>query len=63
MGSSSSKFRKALQSGDEKTAEEIYNHSQDFQKALDPNVSYGDNYEHNTALHYACRHGMQRLVR
>ncbi|XP_072180798.1 ankyrin repeat and IBR domain-containing protein 1-like [Diadema setosum] len=63
MGNSSSKFRKALQSGDEKTADEIYQHSVEFQKAFDPNVSYGEHYDHNTALHYACRHGMHRLVR
>ncbi|XP_063955121.1 ankyrin repeat and IBR domain-containing protein 1-like [Lytechinus pictus] len=63
MGSSSSKFRKALHSGDEKTAEEIYHHSQDFQKTFDPNISYGENYDHNTALHCSCRHGMHRLVR
>ncbi|XP_030830538.1 ankyrin repeat and IBR domain-containing protein 1 [Strongylocentrotus purpuratus] len=63
MGSSSSKFRKALHSGDEKTAEEIYHHSQDFQKQFDPNISYGENYDHNTALHCSCRHGMHRLVR
>ena len=63
MGSTSSKFRKALQTGDEKTAEEIYHSSQEFQKSLDPNMSYGENYQHNTPLHYASRHGMHRLIR
>ncbi|XP_038072929.1 ankyrin repeat and IBR domain-containing protein 1-like [Patiria miniata] len=63
MGSTSSKFRKALYAGDEKVAEELYHGSVEFQKVFDPNSSYGENYSHNTALHYASRHGMHRLVR
>ncbi|XP_071791878.1 uncharacterized protein [Asterias amurensis] len=63
MGSTSSKFRKALQVGDEKVAEELYHGSVEFQKAFDPNSSYGENYDHNTPLHYASRYGMHRLVR
>ncbi|KAJ8019672.1 Ankyrin repeat and IBR domain-containing protein 1 [Holothuria leucospilota] len=63
MGGTSGKFRKALQTGDEKAAEDIYFHSSDFQKALDPNTSYGENYNLNTPLHFASRYGMLKLLR
>lgn len=63
MGGTSAKFRKALQTGDERAAEEIYLHSSDFQKSFDPNASYGENYGHHSPLHYASRYGMLKLVR
>ena len=63
MGSSSSKFRKHLQNGDEVAAINVYNNHSDLRKALDPNCSYGDNYQHETPLHYAARHGMKSLLR
>ena len=63
MGSSSSKFRKHLQNGDEYAALQLYQNSSDLRKGLDPNSSYGDNYNHDTPLHYASRHAMKYLLR
>ncbi|XP_045177754.2 ankyrin repeat and IBR domain-containing protein 1-like [Mercenaria mercenaria] len=63
MGSSSSKFRKHLQNGDEVAALNVYNNHSDLRKGLDPNCSYGDNFQHETPLHFAARHGMKSLLR
>ncbi|XP_052236052.1 ankyrin repeat and IBR domain-containing protein 1-like [Dreissena polymorpha] len=63
MGSSSSKFRKHLQTGDEVAALKVYNDHSDLRKGLDPNSSYGDNHQHETPLHLAARHGMKSLLR
>ncbi|KAK2176050.1 hypothetical protein NP493_690g02041 [Ridgeia piscesae] len=63
MGSSSSKFRKHLNNGDEFAALQLYNSSSDLRKALDPNCSYGDTYSHDTPLHLAARHAMKSLLR
>ncbi|XP_076461303.1 ankyrin repeat and IBR domain-containing protein 1-like [Babylonia areolata] len=63
MGSSSSKFRKHLQNGDEVQALQLYTNNTDLQKGLDPNCSYGDSHQHETPLHYAARHGMKTLLR
>ncbi|KAJ8942883.1 hypothetical protein NQ314_009900 [Rhamnusium bicolor] len=63
MGSTSSKFKKYLQHGDEFAAMQIYQSSPDLRKNLDPNLSYGENHNHNTALHYAAKHGMKHLLR
>ncbi|KAK5648628.1 hypothetical protein RI129_003520 [Pyrocoelia pectoralis] len=63
MGSSSSKFKKYLQHGDEFAAMQIYQNSPELRKNLDPNLSYGENHNHNTALHYAAKHGMKHLLR
>lgn len=57
MGSTSSKFKKNLQQGDEYAAMKIYQNSPELRKYLDPNVSYGEHHNHNTALHYAAKHG------
>lgn len=57
MGSTSSKFKKNLQQGDEYAAMKIYQNSPELRKYLDPNVSYGESHTHNTALHYAAKHG------
>ncbi|KAH1006529.1 hypothetical protein HUJ05_007254 [Dendroctonus ponderosae] len=43
MGSTSSKFKKNLQQGDEYAAMKIYQNSPEIRKYLDPNVSYGEN--------------------
>lgn len=32
-------------------------------KTIDPNLSYGENHNHNTLLHYAAKHGMKHLLR
>ncbi|XP_049788774.1 ankyrin repeat and IBR domain-containing protein 1-like isoform X1 [Schistocerca nitens] len=63
MGSASSKFKKYLQHGDEFAAMQVFQSSAELRRNLDPNVSYGESHGHNTALHYAARHGMKHLLR
>lgn len=63
MGNTATKFRKALINGDEGLAWQLYESNPQFKEALDPNASYGEPYQHNTALHYASRHAMTRLMR
>ncbi|BET02792.1 IBR [Nesidiocoris tenuis] len=63
MGSPSSKFKKYMAHGDEYTAMQVYQSSPELRKSLDPNLSYGDHHDHNTALHYAAKHGMKHLLR
>ena len=63
MGSSSSKFRKALQRGEGVEAMQIYLKNTDIKRNLDPNCSYGENHGHNTPLHYASMHGIRAFVR
>lgn len=63
MGSSTSKFRKALQRGEGVEAMHIYLKNPDIKRNLDPNHSFGVNHGHNTALHYATLHGMEAFVR
>ncbi|XP_013414863.1 uncharacterized protein LOC106176856 isoform X2 [Lingula anatina] len=63
MGSSSSKFRKHLQNGDEYAALQLYESNADLRKALDPNMSYGETYQHQTPLHFAAQYAMKSLLR
>ncbi|KTG45692.1 hypothetical protein cypCar_00000673 [Cyprinus carpio] len=63
MGNTATKFRKALISGDEVLACQLYESNPQFKEALEPNASYGEPYQHNTPLHYASRHAMTRLIR
>uniref|UniRef100_A0A674P1P2 Ankyrin repeat and IBR domain-containing protein 1 n=1 Tax=Takifugu rubripes TaxID=31033 RepID=A0A674P1P2_TAKRU len=63
MGNTATKFRKALVGGDEGLAWQLYEGNPQFREGLDPNASYGEQYQHNTALHYICRHAMTRLLR
>lgn len=63
MGSSTSKFRKALQRGEEVEAMHIYLKNPDIKRNLDPNYSFGVNHGHNTALHFATMHSMKAFVR
>ncbi|XP_061521155.1 ankyrin repeat and IBR domain-containing protein 1 isoform X2 [Phycodurus eques] len=63
MGNTATKFRKALVGGDEALAWQLYEGNPQFRDGLDPNASYGEQYQHNTPLHYVCRHGMTRLLR
>ncbi|KAM4687998.1 ankyrin repeat and IBR domain-containing protein 1 [Discoglossus pictus] len=63
MGNATTKFRKALISGDENLAYQIYESNLQLKESLDPNTSYGEPYQHNTPLHYASRYGMGRLLR
>ncbi|XP_050544960.1 ankyrin repeat and IBR domain-containing protein 1-like isoform X2 [Daktulosphaira vitifoliae] len=62
MGGSSTKFKKHLQRGDEYAAMRMYSNSPEL-KTLDPNLSYGENHNNNTLLHYAAKHGMKHLLR
>ncbi|GFV41419.1 ankyrin repeat and IBR domain-containing protein 1 [Trichonephila clavipes] len=62
MGSSSSKFRKYLQNGEEYAALQIYQNSLELQHSLDPNSSFGDSLKHNTLLHLAAHHAMKPLL-
>ncbi|RVE66474.1 hypothetical protein OJAV_G00107920 [Oryzias javanicus] len=63
MGNTATKFRKSLLSGDEALAWQLYEGNPQFRDSLDPNASYGEQYQHNTAMHYVCRHAMTRLLR
>ncbi|XP_052439593.1 ankyrin repeat and IBR domain-containing protein 1-like isoform X1 [Carassius gibelio] len=63
MGNTATKFRKALISGDEVLACQLYESNPQFKEALEPNTSYGEPYQHNTPLHYASRHAMTCLIR
>ncbi|XP_075995697.1 ankyrin repeat and IBR domain-containing protein 1-like isoform X2 [Genypterus blacodes] len=63
MGNTATKFRKSLVSGDEALAWQLYEGNPQFRDGLDPNASYGEQYQHNTPLHYVCRHAMTRLLR
>ncbi|KAG8200864.1 hypothetical protein JTE90_015769 [Oedothorax gibbosus] len=63
MGSSSSKFRRYLQNGDEYAALETFQNSVELQKSLEPNSSYGDSLKHNTPLHLVSQHAMKPLLR
>ncbi|XP_054276599.1 uncharacterized protein LOC128995607 [Macrosteles quadrilineatus] len=63
MGSASSKFKKYLHNGDEFAAMQVFQSSPELRKNLDPNLSYGESHNHNTALHYAAKHGMKHLLR
>ncbi|XP_053118305.1 ankyrin repeat and IBR domain-containing protein 1 isoform X4 [Hemicordylus capensis] len=62
MGNTTTKFRKALINGDENLACQIYEGNPQLKESLDPNISYGEPYQHNTPLHYAARHGMHRIL-
>lgn len=62
MGNTTTKFRKALMNGDENLACQIYESNPQLKETLDPNTSYGETYQHNTPLHYAARHGMNRIL-
>ncbi|KAM3822235.1 ankyrin repeat and IBR domain-containing protein 1 isoform 2-T2 [Vipera latastei] len=62
MGNTTTKFRKALTNGDENLACQIYESNPQLKESLDPNISYGEPYQHNTPLHYAARHGMNRIL-
>ncbi len=42
---------------------QVYHNSPELRKSLDPNLSYGEHHQHNTAMHYASKHGMKHLLR
>ncbi|KAK6633139.1 hypothetical protein RUM43_012883 [Polyplax serrata] len=63
MGSSSSKFKKYLHHGDEFAAMQVFQGSPELQRNLNPNLSYGEHHNHDTALHFVAKHGMKHLLR
>lgn len=63
MGNSSNKLKRKLAKGDEYAALTLFETSKDLQKKFNPNVSYGDNYNHDTPLHLASRFAMPRALR
>ncbi|CAH0550556.1 unnamed protein product [Brassicogethes aeneus] len=63
MGSSSSKFKKYIQNGDEYAAMQMSKNVPELYRSVDPNISYGENHNHNTLVHYAAKHGMKHLLR
>ncbi|XP_065316198.1 uncharacterized protein LOC135924994 isoform X1 [Gordionus sp. m RMFG-2023] len=63
MGNISAKFKKHLIQGDEKSAILLYKSSSELQKSLDPSMSLGDHYLHNTPLHIACKNAMPYFVK
>lgn len=42
---------------------QIYQNSPELRKTLDPNLSYGEQHLHNTAMHVVSKHGMKHLLR
>lgn len=63
MGTSSSKFRKHLQNGEEYAAMQLYQGNPEFRRSLDPNLSYGESHQHNTPLHLVAQHSMKSMLR
>ncbi len=41
----------------------VFQNSPELRKSLDPNLSYGDQFQHNTAIHLVSKHGMKHLLR
>uniref|UniRef100_A0A915IU43 Uncharacterized protein n=1 Tax=Romanomermis culicivorax TaxID=13658 RepID=A0A915IU43_ROMCU len=62
MGNHASKFRKHLQRGDEFAVMQLYERHADMRKSLDANASYGEHFNNNTALHFACIHAMKLMI-
>ena len=63
MGSSSSKFRKALQKGEQVEAMNLYLKHPEIKRNINPNSSFGENHGHKTPLHYAALHAMKPFIR
>lgn len=63
MGSNNTKMKRRLKHGDEDGALLLIESSKDLQKNFDVNKSYGEKYNHDTAMHMASRHAMKRTLR
>lgn len=63
MGSSSSKFRRHLENGDEHSALQIFESCSELRKSLDPNCFYGESVNQCTPVHLAAKHAMKPLLR
>jgi len=62
MGISSTKFRQALQRGEEDEAMNLFVRHQNLKRAVRLNRSFGPNHGNNTAMHYVCVHAMKQLL-
>lgn len=62
MGVSSTKFRQALQRGEEEEAMNLFIRHPNLKRAVRLNRSFGLNYSHNTAIHYVSVHAMKQLL-
>ena len=62
MGISSTKFRQALQHGEEDEAMNLFIRHQNLKRAVRLNRSFGPNHGNNTAMHYVCVHAMKQLL-
>jgi ankyrin repeat protein len=62
MGVSSTKFRQALQRGEEDEAMNLFVRHQNLKRAVRMNRSFGPNHDNNTAMHYVCVHAMKQLL-
>ncbi|XP_028393114.1 ankyrin repeat and IBR domain-containing protein 1-like [Dendronephthya gigantea] len=62
MGVSSTKFRQALQRGEEEEAMNLFIRHPNLKRAVRLNRSFGPNFSHNTAIHYVSIHAMKQLL-
>ena len=62
MGISSTKFRQALQRGEEDEAMNLFMRNPNLKRAVRTNRSFGPNHGDNTAMHYVCFHAMKELL-
>lgn len=62
MGVSSTKFRQALQRGEEDEAMNLFIRHPTLKRAVRLNRSFGPNHGNNTAVHYVCTHAMRQLL-
>lgn len=62
MGISSTKFRQALQRGEEDEAMNLLIRNPNLKRAVRTNRSFGPNYGNNTAMHYVSFHAMKELL-
>ena len=42
---------------------QVFQNSPELRKSFDPNSSYGEQLQHNTAIHIVAKHGMKHLLR
>jgi ankyrin repeat/IBR domain-containing protein 1 len=61
MGNKTAKFRDALQNSNNKLCYDIIA-DRKFREKLDPNLSYGKQYNDNTAMHFASLNAMPKML-
>ena len=62
MGVSSTKFRQALQRGEEDEAMNLFVRHPNLKRAVRTNRSFGPNHDNNSAIHYVCAYAMKQLL-